>query len=189
MSFKDEYKQLQRQIAPDEDFIERLSEKLQKEEVKKKKNKSRFRAVTISVTAACAACAVALVIIIGRPQRTLTRDPDILGVGAEKIDRVDGLFTSFGAQSGTVSPEELAQILSDKDSAVYGSEKETFDFEDKLDTEKRRELAERIANAEETFSEPSGKATYYMAVSKDGKIVKFSVAGNVLTISDKRYLI
>lgn len=189
MSFKDEYEKLQQQIAPGKDFIERLSVELQKEEVKKNKNKTRFRAVVLSASAACAAAAAALVIFLGRPQQTLTRDPDILGVGAEKIDRIDGLFTSFGTQSGAVSLGELAKILSDESSTVYGSDKEIFDFEDKLDIERCRELAERIANAEETVAEPSGKTKFYMALSEDGEIVKFSIAGDILAIKNSRYAI
>ncbi len=37
MSFKDEYNELQRQIAPDEEFIERLAEKMQDDKSKKRK--------------------------------------------------------------------------------------------------------------------------------------------------------
>lgn len=189
MSFKDEYEKLQRQIAPDGDFIERLSEKLQEEEqVKKKRNKTRFRAVMLSASAACAAAAAALVIFLGRPQAVIP-DPDILNVGADKIDRMDGLFTPFDGQSGSVSLAELYEILSDENSTVYGSEKTTFDFDDKLGIEQCRELAERIRNAEPTSAEPNGKAIYYMAVSETGEIVKLSVSGNVLTIKNDRYLI
>ena len=189
MSFKDEYEKLQQQIAPDREFIERLSEKLRNEEqVKKKKNKTRFRAVILSASAACAAAAAALVIFLGRPQAVIP-DPDILNVGADKIDRTEGLFTPSGTQSGTVSPAELYEILSDENSTVYGSEKEIFDFDDRLDIEQCRELADRIKNAEKTSSEPSGKAAYYMAVSESGEIVKFSVTGNILTIKNIRYMI
>ncbi len=191
MSFKKEYEKLQRQIAPDREFIERLSEKLQKEEQikKKKKNKTRLRALVLSASAACAAAAVTLVMILGRPRETIVHDPDILGVGAEKIDRIKGLFSPYETQSGAVSPEALCEILLDENSTVYCSEKETFDFEDKQTAEQCRELVKRIANAAETYAEPSGKTAYYMAVSEDGKIIKFSVAGDILTIKDTYFMI
>lgn len=190
MSFKDEYEKLQRQIAPDNEFIERLSEKLRNEEqTRKKKKKIRFRAVILSASAACAAAAAALVIFFAGPRHELIRDPDILNVGADKIDRIDGLFTPSGASGGRVSPTELYEILRGENSTVYGSGKETFDLDDKLSAEQRRLLAERIKNAEETSSEPSGKTEYYMAVSESGEIVKFSVTKNILTIKDARYAI
>lgn len=189
MSFKDEYEKLQRQIAPDEKFIGRLTEKLQKEkQIKKSKNKARLRTIILSASATCAAAAAALVIVVSRPA-AVTRDPDILNVGADKIDRIDGLFTPSGAMPDTVSPAELADILYDEDSTIYGSEKTVFDFDDKLDYDRCRELAARVANAENTESAPNGRAVNYMAVSEDGKIVKFSVSGSILEISGVRYAI
>lgn len=186
MSFKDEYNELQRQIAPDEEFIERLAEKLQNEkQVKKKKNKTRFRAVILSSAAGCAATAAALFIIANMPRPAPS--PDILGVGADKIDRLDGVFISSGIEIAAVSPAELAEILENENSTVYRSDESTFDFDDKTDGEHCRELARRLENASETSSEPSGSVKYYMAVSESGNVVKFSVSDNVLTIGDKRY--
>lgn len=187
MSFKNEYDELQRQIAPDEEFLERLAEKLEDEkQVKKKRNKARFRAVILSASAACAAAAAALVVIVNQPHSP-ERDPDILGVGADKIDHLDGLFSPSEIEAGAFSPAELADVLSDESSTVYGSEKNTFDFDDKLDPERCRELAQSIRNARETSSEPSGSTEYYMAVSESGNVVKFSISGNILVIGDKRY--
>ena len=185
MSFKNEYDELQRQIAPDEEFLERLAEKLEDEkQVKKKRNKTRFRAVILSASAACAAAA--LVIIVNQPH-SLERDPDILGVGADKINHLDGLFSPSEIESGAVSPAELADVLSDESSTVYGSEKNTFDFEDRLSAEQCRELARRIENARAVSSEPVGGAEYYMAVSESGNVVKFSISRNILVIGDMRY--
>jgi len=189
MSFKDEYNELQRQIAPDEEFIERLAEKMRNEKTKKKKNKSRFRAVILSSVAGCAAAAAALVIIANRPQPQARPAPfpDILGVGADKIDRQDGLFISSGIEAAAVSPEDLTEILVSENSTVYRSNERTFDFDDKLGREQRLELAKRFENAAETSSELSEVVEYYMAVSESGNVVKFSVSGNVLIIGDKRY--
>lgn len=187
MSFKDEYNELQRQIAPDEEFIERLAEKLHDEkQEKKKKSKVRFRAVILSSAVGCAAAAAAALVIIANIPRS---DPpsDILGVGVDKIDRLDGVFISSGSEIVAVSPAELAEILADENSTVYRSDESTFDFDDKTDREHCRELARRLENAVETSSEPSVSVKYYMAVSESGNVVKFSVSGNVLTIGDKRY--
>ncbi len=185
MSFKDEYKELQRQIAPDEEFIERLAEKMQDKKPKKKKNKVRFRAVMLSSAAGCAAAVAAFVIIANIPRPAPT--PDILGVGADKIDHLDGLFISSGIEIVAVSPADLAEILTNENSNVYCSNESTFDFDDKLEREHCRELARRFENAAETYSEPSGDMKYYMAVSESGSVIKFSVSGNVLIIGDKRY--
>ncbi len=185
MSFKDEYSELQQQIAPDEEFIERLAEKLQDEKIKKKKNKARFRALILSSAAGCAAAAAALVIIANIPRPDPT--PDILGVGANKIDRQDGLFISSEIENAAVSPADLAEILANENSTVYCSNESTFDFDDKLEREHCSELARRFENAAETSSEPSGDVKYYMAVSESGDVVKFSVSGNVLIIGEKRY--
>lgn len=185
MSFKDEYNELQRQIAPDEEFIQRLAEKLQDEKSKKKKNKARFRAVLLSSAAGCAAAAAALVIIANRPRPD--PPPDILGVGADKIDHQDGLFISSEIEIITVSPADLAEILESENSTVYRSNESTFDFDDKLGREQCLELAKCFENAAETSSEPSEVVEYYMAVSESGNVVKFFVSGNVLIIGDKRY--
>lgn len=187
MSFKNEYDKLQRQIAPDEEFLERLAEKLEDEkQVKKKRNKARLRAVILSASAACAAAAAALVVIVNRPHSPI-RDPDILGVGADKINHLDGLFLPSEIEADAVSPAELADVLSDESSTVYGSEKNIFDFEDRLSAEQRRELARRIENARAVSSGSGGSAEYYMAVSKSGNVVKFSISENILVIGDKRY--
>lgn len=187
MSFKDEYNEFQRQIAPDEEFLERLAEKLQDEKSKKKKNKSRFRAVILSSAAGCAAAAAAIVIIANRPQPQPDPNPDILNVGADKIDYWDGLFISPEIESAALSPADLAEILANENSTVYCSNESTFDFDDKLEREHCHELARRFENAAETSSEQSGEVKYYMAVSESGNVVKFSVSGNVLIIGDKRY--
>lgn len=187
MSFKNEYDELQRQIAPDEEFLERLAEKLEDEkQVKKKRNKAHFRAAILSASAVCAAAAAAFVIIVNQPHSP-GRDPDILGVGADKINHLDGLFSPSEIEAGAVSPAELADVLCDESSTVYGSEKNTFDFEDRLSAEQCRELARRIENARAVSSEPGGSAEYYMAVSESGNVVKFSISGNILVIGDMRY--
>lgn len=187
MSFKDEYNELQRQIVPDEEFIERLAEKMQDEKSKIKKNKARFRAVILSSAAGCAAAAAALIIITNRPQPEPDPLTDIIGVGVDKINRQEGLFISSGIEIAAVSPADLAEILANENSTVYCSNESTFDFDDKLGYEHCRELARRLENAVETSSEPSGEVKYYMAVSESGNVVKFSVSGNVLIIGDKQY--
>lgn len=142
----------------------------------------------LSSAAGIAAAAAAIVVIANIPRSAVrpAPPPDIMGVGAEKIDRLEGLFTSPGIETA-VSPADLTEILENEKSTVYCNNESTFDFDDKLDRENCRELARRFENAAETSSKPSGNVKYYMAVSESGNVVKFSVSGNVLIIGDKRY--
>ncbi|MDE6031222.1 MAG: hypothetical protein K2G32_06360 [Oscillospiraceae bacterium] len=185
MSFKEEYGEYQRQIAPDEEFLERLAEKMDDEKQVKKKNRAVLRRVSFCASAVCAAAA-AFIITFNLSHGSVDK-PDIVSVGADKIDYREGLFSSGAEETGSVSPAELAEILAAEETVVYGSEKTVFDFDDKLNDEQKRELAQSLADAEETTAELGGSAEYYMAVTESGRVIKFSVSGNILEIGDIRY--
>lgn len=186
MSFKEEYGEYQRQIAPDEEFLERLAEKMDDEKQVKKKNRAVLRRVILCAPAVCAAAAAAFIITVNLSHGAVDK-PDIVSVGADKIDYREGLFSSGAEETGSVSPAELAEILAAEETVVYGSEKTVFDFDDKLNSEQKRELAQSLAGAEETTAELGGSAEYYMAVTESGRVIKFAVSGNILEIGDMRY--
>lgn len=182
MSFKDEYDKFQRQIAPDKEFLERLAEKMDAEkQVKKKRIK-----IGVGVFSAAAVCAAAALIIVVNTGKTPEPFPDIIGVGADKIEYVEGLFPYDSSASGDIA--ELAEILADSETTVYGSRNTTFDFDDKLDETEKNALAEKLRNAVPTDEAPNGGAMNYMA-SYDGKVVKFSVTGDILSISENNFKI
>lgn len=185
MSFKEEYGEYQRQIAPDEEFLERLAEKMDDEKQVKKKNRAVLRRVIFCAPAVCAAAA-AFIITVNLSHGAVDK-PDIVSVGADKIDYREGLFSSGYEETESVSPAELAEILAAEETVVYGSEKTVFDFDDRLNGEQKRELAQSLAAAEETTAERGGSAEYYMAVTESGRVIKFAVSGNILEIGDMRY--
>ncbi len=182
MSFKDEYDKFQRQIAPDKEFLERLAEKIDAEK-KVKKKRIRMSAGVVSAAAVCAAAALMIIVNTGK---TPEPPPDIIGVGADKIDYVEGLFPYDSSMSEDIA--ELAEMIADFETTVYGSPNTTFDFGDKLDDAKKNTLAEKLRNAAATDETPNGKITYYMA-SLNGKVVKFSVTGDILSLGENYFKI
>lgn len=182
MSFKDEYDKFQRQIAPDKEFLERLAEKMDNEKQVKKK-RIKIGAAAASTAALCAAAALVIVVNTGK---TPEPPPDIIGVGADKIEYVEGLFPFDGQVSEDIT--ELAEMLADPETTVYGSPNTTFDFGDRLDDTARNALAEKLRKAVPTNDIPNGETTNYMA-SHDGKAVKFTVTGDILTIGENNFKI
>ena len=110
-------------------------------------------------------------------------------VTADKIGYVTGIFSEEEIfQNERDIPKQLAQILSEENTVLYKSDKNTFDYDGKQEKEARENLASAIENAVETEELPEGGSTdYYMAVDENGNVVKFRISGEFLIIGEKNY--
>lgn len=189
MSFKDEYNELQNNIAPDAEFLERLEQKmeLQMQEQRKPKKSKRPLMIFISAATVCAGAAAALTVIFNRP----TPAPPVhmaIKTDQNKISYTVGVFAESAVLSNDEKiPEQLADMLADENTVVYKSDKNKFEFEDKISDEQREALSERIRSAAATNSQPDQTAEYYMVVSENGDIVKFRIAGDILEAGEKYF--
>lgn len=189
MSFKDEYNELQNNIAPDAEFLERLEQKmeLQMQEQRKPKKSKRPLMIFISAATVCAGAAAALTVIFNRP----TPAPPVhiaIKTDQNKISYTVGVFAESAVLSNDEKiPEQLANMLDDENTVVYKSNKNKFEFEDKISDEQREALSERIHSATATNSQPDQTAEYYMVVSENGDIVKFRIAGDILEAGEKYF--
>lgn len=181
MSFKEEYTELQNKIAPDAEFLEQLELKMERQKQRRKKP-----VLFVIPTAAVCAGAAALIMFLNLPKPL----PKPVYVGAEKFSYTVGLFANKDVfTSGTPVPEQLSQMLSDSETAVYASDENKFDPSGKLNDEQRKAVSEKIRSATETSAEPVKKTEYYMAVPENGDIVKFRISGDILTVNEKFYKI
>lgn len=189
MSFKDEYNELQNNIAPDAEFLERLEQKmeLQMQEQRKPKKSKRPLMIFISAATVCAGAAAALTVIFNRP----TPAPPVhmaIKTDQNKISYTVGVFAESAVLSNDEKiPEQLANMLADENTVVYKSDKNKFEFEDKISDEQREALSERIRSSVATNSQPDQTAEYYMVVSENGDIVKFRIAGDILEAGEKYF--
>lgn len=189
MSFKDEYNELQNNIAPDAEFLERLEQKmeLQMQEQRKPKKSKRPLMIFISAATVCAGAAAALTVIFNRP----TPAPPVhmaIKTDQNKISYTVGVFAESAVLSNDEKiPEQLADMLADENTVVYKSDKNKFEFEDKISDEQREALSERIRSSVATNSQPDQTAEYYMVVSENGDIVKFRIAGDILEAGEKYF--
>lgn len=189
MSFKDEYNELQNNIAPDAEFLERLEQKMElkmREQRKPQKSKKPLM-IFISAATVCAGAAAALTVIFSRP----TPAPPVhmaIETDQNKISYTVGVFAESAVLSNDEKiPEQLANMLANENTVVYKSDKNKFEFEDKISDEQREALSERIRSAAATNSQPDQTAEYYMVVSENGDIVKFRIAGDILEAGEKYF--
>lgn len=183
MNFADKYKESQKDIAPDAEFIEKLAQKMESE---KNAPKKRVKpALFVSAAGTCAAAAAALIIVFSPKGAPADINYAPIQGNADRISYVNGVFgekDDFGNNTSAV--EQLKDILSDGGTVLYKSKVPTFEDEDVQSAEEREALAALIDSAEES-SGSIGGGDYYMAVSSDGKILKFRISGKLMELGEK----
>lgn len=191
MSFKEEYSRYQQTVSPDKDFLNELAEKMEQQKQQGGKKKTKTRALILSAAAMCSGAAAAVIILLNTGTAAV-KPPDNVNMGAvtaDKIGYVTGIFSEEEIfQNERDIPKQLAQILSEENTVLYKSDKNTFDYDGKQEKEARENLASAIENAVETEELPEGGSTdYYMAVDENGNVVKFRISGELLTVGEKNY--
>ena len=184
MNFKEEYTELQNNIAPDAEFLEQLARKM---ELGKKRRRRKPHLIFISAAALGASAAAALIVIFNLPKPSPVPVKNVTGSG---FSYITGIFANKDYFSADIPvPEQLAQMLSESETVLYKSDENKFDRDDIQDEKQRVTLAERIKNAVETESELEKNADHYMMVLKNGDVLKFRISGSVLEVDDKFYSI
>lgn len=193
MNFKDEYNELQKNIAPDAEFLDGLAQKMerQKQERTTKRSGKKPLAIFVSVAAVGAGAAAALIVVMNLPKPAPEPiNSMVVAVNGDKINYTTGVFADkeLFTDDKPVS-EQLAQMLTDSGTALYKSDENRFEPEDKMTDAQRNALAARIANSAETSSALGEKADHYMAVLESGDVVKFQISGDVLSVNNRLYKI
>lgn len=191
MSFKEEYSRYQQTVSPDKDFLNELAEKMEQQKQQGGKKKTKTHVLILSAAAMCSGAAAAVIILLNTGTAAV-KPPDNVNMGAvtaDKIGYVTGIFSEEEIfQNERDIPKQLAQILSEENTVLYKSDKNTFDYDGKQEKEARENLASAIENAVETEELPEGGSTdYYMAVDENGNVVKFRISGEFLIIGEKNY--
>ena len=191
MSFKEEYSRYQQTVSPNKDFLNELAEKMEQQKQQGGKKKTKTHVLILSAAAMCSGAAAAVIILLNTGTAAV-KPPDNVNMGAvtaDKIGYVTGIFSEEEIfQNERDIPKQLAQILSEENTVLYKSDKNTFDYDGKQEKEARENLATAIENAVETEELPEGGSTdYYMAVDENGNVVKFRISGEFLIIGEKNY--
>lgn len=191
MSFKEEYSRYQQTVSPDKEFLNELAEKMEQQKQQGGKKKTKTHVLILSAAAMCSGAAAAVIILLNTGTAAV-KPPDNVNMGAvtaDKIGYVTGIFSEEEIfQNERDIPKQLAQILSEENTVLYKSDKNTFDYDGKQEKEARENLASAIENAVETEELPEGGSTdYYMAVDENGNVVKFRISGELLTVGEKNY--
>lgn len=190
MSFKEEYSRYQQQIVPDKEFLNGLTEKMERQKQQNQRRKTKARALIISAAALGCGTAAA-VMIAANIGGTAVKPPDhanVAAVSESKIDYVTGIFSEEEIfQSEDDISKKLSEILSEEGTVLYKSDKSTFNYEDRQEKETVNALALRVKSAENTEEPADGDTEYYMAVGKEGNVIKFTVTGNILEIKEKKF--
>ncbi len=192
MSFKEEYNDLQKNIVPDAEFLDKLAQKMEQAQSEQKKQKQRKSKMPlfISAGAVCVSAAAALLIIVNFPNsRRANIDVDAnaaANTNGDKVSYSTGIFDNGKIFSDDKPiPEQLSQILEDSETVLYENSENKFEYSDKLSDEQRLNVAAQIRNAVETEKQLGDNIKYYMAVTKNGDVFKFRISGDILEIDEK----
>ena len=172
---------------PSEEFLAALSDTLKAEEKRvraKKKSAVKIRVISIAAAgiAACAAVPIAFSLL---KAPALPVDKATLDyAGSVNVSALDAKPLGNLGDLSEITAKALANQMNASLSELLESETNSFVDAENVDGENRREIIEKLSNAEETTAAPEGKHTCYMAIFEDGEIVKFSVFANgVVTIN------
>lgn len=185
MSFKNEYSLYQQNITPDENFLDALAGKMERQ---KQNNRKKVLIPILSTAALCgAAAAVVLIFNIGGFAMNPPNQIDV-DLGTDKINYITDIFSEkdIFEDCGDI-PKALSEMLLKEDTAVYKSDKNTFDYDGKQDRDSIEALALKIGTASETSDSSNSAAVYYMAVDNEGNVIKFTVSGDILVVSGKSF--
>lgn len=192
INFKSEYAELQKDIAPDAEFLEQLAQKmeLQQQQLEKKQlRKKRTLFLVPALTTVCAGAA-ALAIFLNIPKRTESTPFNVNTEANVNFAYTTGVFGNENSLSGgDTLPGQLAEMISDSKTTLYKSDTNTFDYEDKLDDAARRAVAEKIKAARKTDSEAGKNGDYYMMTLENGDVFKFRISKDILVAENNFYKI
>ena len=195
MSFKEEYNDLQKNIVPDAEFLDKLAQKMEQAQSEQKKQKQRKSKMPLFISAgAVCVSAAALLIIFNFPNsRRANIDVDAnaaANTNGDKVSYSTGIFDNGKIFSDDKPiPEQLSQILEDSETVLYENSENKFEYSDKLSDKQRLNVAAQIRNAAETEKQLGDNIKYYMAVTKNGDVFKFRISGDILEIDEKLFKI
>lgn len=188
MNFKENYKKELDKVAPSEEFLKSLSEKMENERAMKKRRKIRVMTSVVSA-AACVAVIVSASFFFNKKGDTVSPQTDYLlssseiNVPGEKAD----MASSAAATESVLQKNWHEENISDTEAfhtlvskirsdlkKLYFSDTNSFESDNLLSETETEELVGKIENAERTETH-GNPVTNYMAVFKDGSIAKFTV--------------
>lgn len=190
-NFKNEYAKLQNNIAPDAEFLEQLAQKMELQKQTQKKQIRKKRAIIlVPVLTTVGACAAALAIFLNTPKQPDRPNVKVNTAANTKFSYAVGVFDNKTRLSdGSALPAQLAEMISDSETTVYKSNKNKFDYEDKLDDRAREALAKEIKSAAKTDIEAGKNGDYYMMTLENGDVFKFRISKGILAAENNFYKI
>lgn len=193
LNFRNEYAELQKEIAPGAEFLMQLEERMeleqQRQREKKQLRKKRAMILVPAFTTVCAGAA-ALTIFLNLPKRTEPSPVKVNTATNVNFAYATGVFGNENSlSSGESLPRELAEMLSDSKTTLYKSDTNKFDYDDKLDDAARQALAEKIKAARKTDSEAGKIGEYYMMTLENGDVFKFGISKDILVAENNCYKI
>ena len=163
---------------PNEEFLSSLTERLKQEERHVRPKKKLF-IIRGAIAAGIAACiAVPLAILLAKAPALPIDKTTLDYAGSVNVSALDAKPLGNLGELSEITAKELANQMNASLSELLESESNSFVDAGNVDEEKRREIIEKLSNAEETTAAPEGNQTCYMAIFEDGEIVKFSVFAN-----------
>lgn len=182
MSFKEEYKDAFDKIVPEQEFLDKLSEKMKKEQQKRKRPYLKPL-----VTAAC----ICLIILSGVAAVKLHTgnsgdlEPVHVNTGntLKNPTKEPNLFATPKWYNENESPEKILSDFTERLEAgkeletLYKNTENNFTDEMIVSSDEIQELAGKLHSAEMISEEvgASDERTYYMAEFSNGDIIKFVI--------------
>ncbi len=211
MNFKDSYKKDMEQITPDKDFVRNLSLKLKEaseyptipaKSVRNKRTIFRYRYLA-------AAAVILLVFIAGTGagifinRNNFSDNSDNIGqqgVTETIVPTGEPIFDTKKWYEDCETEQDICRLfiqrLSDTTdlTKLYKNNENVFDDSMQMNQEDIRELVKLIQNGRVDYEEEtrmeSRKTEYYMAVFKNGDVIKFSIYNNcILKLKEFNFLI
>lgn len=192
INFKSEYKELQKSIAPDEEFLRRLAREMEHQKQQREIKQSRKKRALVLVPALATVCAgaAALTIFLNLPKRTKPTPFEVNAAADVKFAYTTGVFENeTSLAGGDALPTELAEMVSQGGSALYKSGTNTFDYDDRLGDSERAALAKKIRSAQKTDKKAADGGDFYMLTLENGDVFKFRISDDILIAENNFYFI
>lgn len=190
MDFKREYSEMQEKIKPSAEFLEQLEYKMNVEkEAQRLKRKKARPLVFLPIMGAVAATAAAVTVFVNLPRRSEPEPaPAPVNAAEVRFPYATGVFGNKDSLSdGDALPRELSEMLSQSGTALYKSDSNTFDYDDRVSDSERLTLAEKIKSAEKTDKETADGGDYYMLTLENGDVFKFRISEDILMFENNFY--
>lgn len=189
MDFKDEYKNLQKDIKPSAEFLERLEYKMnvEKEAQRLKKNKHKRALILAPILTTVGACAAAVSIFVNLPGHSEPA-PAPVHAADVRFPYATGVFGNKESLSDKDAlPRELSEMLSQDGAALYKSSSNTFDYDDLVSDSERAALAKKIKSARKCDEKAADGGEFYMLTLENGDIFKFGISEDILVFENNFY--